>query len=185
MKKLVLILFILIPSYVFASDNSIEFVCPINIKKDEEFECTVNVNSDYLVSGIDYKYQVEDADVISFSKYESWQGENYNNNISLYTGDFKKDEFIVGKIKFKAKNDIENINYNIEYLEFSDDKFNSHVIIDNSLNNVKQVENNEDNKVNNTKSNYNYVMMILIVIGIISIFIFIIVASHIVFGRRN
>lgn len=163
--KIVLIVFFLFPLSVVASNEAVRFECPTNINKDEVIECTIRGKSTFEISGIELSYILpEYVEKISATVDETWEGTEENNLFLLYTDENKIEDFPIGSLKLKVKEELKSIDIKIDYLSYGNANFEKKVIIDSeNVNNVKNKKENKEDK----KNNYIKYVIIILIIGVI------------------
>lgn len=152
----IIISFVLFPNTLKAEEN-LDIKCQ---KNNEYTECQISGKSNYEVSAIEYRFSLSnDIEKIEFTVDESWQGDEEDNLVLLYTDNNKKGDLKIGTIYLKSDNNISSKDIITESLIYYDADFQSHVI--NSVNN----EANKDNKEKNSNNILMY--CVIIIIGIL------------------
>ncbi|MCX4365293.1 MAG: hypothetical protein OSJ70_05930 [Bacilli bacterium] len=172
--KFLLILFLL-PLSVFADEDEmkIKFECPDEIKVKEQFSCQIKGLTDNLVSGIEYEFKLpSNLKFVSFEKDNSWEGDEENNLIILYGLEDKTQEFNIGKIVLIANEEIDELNIATEYLAFSDEKYQDHIVVKrDQIKNVNEMKSKEKKDNNSIYGIVVYAIIIIIVVAIILLLI--------------
>lgn len=152
----ILISNLLIPSTVMGLEEYLTIDCN---KIDSNTECSITGTSNYYVSAIEYKYELpKDITIKGYIKDSSWEGENDENIISLYTDENKIGNFSLGKLILSSKRKITNKDIKSISLKLYDENFEEHII---------SVKDNE-NDVNEVKSESNNIhKYVIIIIGIV------------------
>lgn len=120
MKKLLMLLISLFPTFVFA--EGITYDCQEN--KNEK-NCTMYAESNFNMSAIEYHIK---GKVSNFVATNNWLGDYENGSILLYTDDLRSGKVEIGTITIKGK-------IKEEYLSYGDDSFKEVVIYDKRNNN--------------------------------------------------
>lgn len=164
--KLLLLILFLLPLNIFANELDIRYECPEKIKSNEQFTCQVKGVTNLKVSGLEYEFKIPNyLTFINFEKNHTWEGGEENNLIILYGLEDKTNEFILGKMTLLSKETINNVDIETNYLVFSDENYEDHIVIDRKqLDDVKEVKIKEKKDVN--KSNKIVVCVIIIIIAL-------------------
>lgn len=99
-KRIIMFLIMFLVPFVVKA-NSVSLVCDSNVVKSTSVSCTLNGNSNSLVTAISAK--VRTGSNISFSSFTSgpsWQGDGEEGNIDLYTASDINGDFVIGTINF-------------------------------------------------------------------------------------
>lgn len=100
MRKLLLFLFLIIPFSVFA--DTVKFTCPDEIASGEEFTCSIEGNTDKIVTSLDMKARFGNSlKMISFVPDGKWQGDGASGYIRLYTDADVNESFKIGTLKLR------------------------------------------------------------------------------------
>lgn len=155
------ILLIVLPSIVYAEEN-IKVECN---NGEEYIECEVSAFSDYEVSALEYGFSLSSGiNKIRFDVDESWQGNETDNLVLVYTDINKIGEFKIGTLYLENNSDINDEDIVLEKLIFYDSDFEEHII-----SSVKNEENNVEKDKNN---NIIIICYVIISIGIIILIIY-------------
>lgn len=173
MKKYIYIifLFVLFPLSISAQELELSLECPKEIQKNEEFRCTLKGSTKHSISAIEYEFEVPDN--IEYNKFEkdsTWEGDEENHLILLYTDENKTGTFSIGEMYFITNKDIDEVKLSTSYLLFCDEDFNDHIVVKKEEN-VKKVKRNEEKKINKI-SNILLYAIILLIIGVITFLVF-------------
>lgn len=162
--RIVIISLILFPLSAYAEEASVYLKCPEVIIKDQEFTCEVRAKSPYEVSGIDYRFRLKDnLEKVDFIVDPIWVGNEEDDIVLVYTDKNKINDFPIGKIVLKAKEDLTKVEVFTTKLLFSDASFNEHILVSEVVN---KVESKQENEVDEQHNYFDYVI-ILVIIGVL------------------
>ena len=136
MKKRIIFLVgligLVLPLGVKADEITTSLNCnKTNVKASEEISCTIKVNTTKKINSVDMKIDLgSDLTFIDFIKDTSWEGDEGETWIALYTSENKSGEVNVGTFKVKASNNVNGVSTSISLKEieitfedFTDQKF--------------------------------------------------------------
>ena len=117
MKKILLLIFLLvIPTCVFA--DSITIKCPKGSNTDKEITCTISGNTSQIITSLSAQVSTSsNLEYVSFKPVTPWLGDGSNGNIELYTDADIKNDFDIGYLTFKLKDDQE-ISFKLDNIFF-------------------------------------------------------------------
>ena len=144
MKKFLLLVIgiILMPSCVFASDNSVYIGCEGNkYKTNDEIKCNIYVDVDFIVTSVSGKILLDDDLELVSSSYDNdnWLmlDENFSvESINLISENKKeRDKFIIASFVIKAinKEDISASKISFDDVVLSDENYEEHEIVADSF----------------------------------------------------
>ena len=145
MKRVLLFLFLIIPFSVFA--DTVKLTCPDEIASGEEFTCSIEGNTDKVVTSLKMKARFgSNLKMISFVPDGNWQGDGAGGDITLYTADDMVKTFKIGTLKLR-NNGGSNNSIIIDEIEFFYDD-DSYLELDSITKNIK-IKSNTSNSSNN------------------------------------
>ena len=145
MKRVLLFLFLIIPFSVFA--DTVKLTCPDEIASGEEFTCSIEGNTDKVVTSLKMKARFgSNLKMISFVPDGNWQGDGAGGDITLYTADDMVKTFKIGTLKLR-NNGGSNNSIIIDEIEFFYDD-DSYLELDSITKNIK-IKSNTSNSINN------------------------------------
>lgn len=159
MKSSIKYIFIIIFSFLLFSKEvkALENII-VDCQKEQEYTiCQIKGKSSYEVSAIEYRFSLPDnIKKIEFKIDESWEGDEQDNLVMLYTDENKKETFSIGTIKLNGSKEISSKDIKLENLIFYDADFQEHII-----KNVNKEKNN-----NNSKKTSNNIIKYCVIISI-------------------
>lgn len=145
MKRVLLFLFLIIPFSVFA--DTVKLTCPDEIASGEEFTCSIEGNTDKVVTSLNMKARFgSNLKMISFVPDGNWQGDGAGGDITLYTADDMVKTFKIGTLKLR-NNGGSNNSIIIDEIEFFYDD-DSYLELGSITKNIK-IKSNTSNSSNN------------------------------------
>ena len=145
MKRVLLFLFLIIPFSVFA--DTVKLTCPDEIASGEEFTCSIEGNTDKVVTSLNMKARFgSNLKMISFVPDGKWQGDGAGGDITLYTADDMVKTFKIGTLKLR-NNGGSNNSIIIDEIEFFYDD-DSYLELGSITKNIK-IKSNTSNSSNN------------------------------------
>lgn len=159
MKRVLLFLFLIIPFSVFA--DTVKLTCPDEIASGEEFTCSIEGNTDKVVTSLNMKARFgSNLKMISFVPDGKWQGDGAGGDITLYTADDMVKTFKIGTLKLR-NNGGSNNSIIIDEIEFFYDD-DSYLELGSITKNIKiksdtsnSSNNKNDTNIGNTKIDNN------------------------------
>ena len=153
MKRVLLFLFLIIPFSVFA--DTVKLTCPDEIASGEEFTCSIEGNTDKVVTSLKMKARFgSNLKMISFVPDGNWQGDGAGGDITLYTADDMVKTFKIGTLKLR-NNGGSNNSIIIDEIEFFYDD-DSYLELDSITKNIKIKSNTSNSSNNVNESEYTF-----------------------------
>lgn len=126
LSKISLIILLLSIPLNKVSASSINISCPDKATPNQTIDCKITGTSDKYISAISAKTTpTENIEIIKFTEDEIWEGEGDSKSFDLYTDINKTNDFNIGTLSIKIKNNtpsrIETISINNIY--YYDSKF--------------------------------------------------------------
>lgn len=136
--NLFIFLLLLIPNKVSALTGNINMTCsPTSAKQNTNIVCDITGTSDQKVSAFSADIKLSsNLEYVDFQKDDIWQGDGTGNKIGIYTNENKIDNFSIGKLIIKVKNNVFDSNETISLTNciYSDENFNKITIAGTSAN---------------------------------------------------
>lgn len=105
-NKISLIIILLIIPLNKVSASSINISCPDKATPNQTIECKITGTSDKYISSINAKTtSTENIEIIKFKEDEIWEGGGDSKSFDLYTDINKTNDFNIGTLSIKIKND--------------------------------------------------------------------------------
>lgn len=138
--NVILFMLFILPIKVNALEGKLDINCDnYSVKANDEITCNITGYSNEEITGLSADIVLSsNLELINFNTDSAWQGDASENKIGLYTDINKKDNFNIGTLKVKVKDNVENLveSISLKNVIYSDALFNK-VDISNVSKNIR------------------------------------------------